>query len=167
MYNRWRNPSIARVYTTKPNAKSLRIPITIHVGEKTVIINALIDSGAEGIFINSSLIKNHQLPTQKYKKPILARNVDGTLNKEAQITEYVLARTQMAAETKEYKIAATNLGEEDAILGIPWLKTANPIINWNKGTITINSLHTSKTDTLNIPEYCLPWKHIFEKEAAE
>ena len=39
------------------------------------------------------------------------------------------------AQLLEYLV--TNLGNEDIILGLPWLQRVNPDIDWRKGQITI------------------------------
>jgi hypothetical protein len=46
-------------------------------------INALIDCGAEGRFINRKIV--NWADTKKLKEPILVQNVDGTINKEGMV----------------------------------------------------------------------------------
>ena len=38
------------------------------------------------------------------------------------------------------RFLVTNLGKEQMILGLPWLKEYNPKINWATGTIDIDSI---------------------------
>jgi Aspartyl protease len=46
---------------------------------------ALLDSGAEGVYINTNYVKKHQLPLRNLATPIYPRNVDGTPNKNGAI----------------------------------------------------------------------------------
>ena len=47
-------------------------------------ITVLVDSGAEGMFIDETLVQNWN--KVKLKKPVKVRNVDGTENSAGQIT---------------------------------------------------------------------------------
>ncbi|KAI5115593.1 hypothetical protein M0805_001632 [Coniferiporia weirii] len=72
----------------------------------------------------------------------------------------------------------TSLGKEDIILGLPWLKRINPVINWLDGTITIAKVTTATSLTQeHIQEAkpltnMIPWEYhhylnIFQKQSAE
>ena len=54
----------------------MRIPIQISAKKQTVSTLALIDSGAEGQFIDINFAKTHQIPLHKLGTPIPVRNVD-------------------------------------------------------------------------------------------
>ena len=72
------------------NANSILLPIEIKKSEyESVETLALIDSGAGGKFINRKYVEQLRLPVQTLEKPIMARNIDGTLNKTGTITSYV------------------------------------------------------------------------------
>ena len=43
------------------------------------------------------------------------------------------------------RFLATGLGKEKMILGLPWLKQYNPKIDWNTGTIDIDSIQVKTT----------------------
>ena len=72
-------------------SNSLSIPISIKCTEEnqTVETLGLIDSGAGGMFIDQNYAKKIGLKTQALKKPITARNVDGTENKLGKMTHFV------------------------------------------------------------------------------
>ena len=61
---------------------------------ESIETTALIDCGAEGTFIYKELVKQHQLPTYALNRPIIARNVDNTINKEGVITRYTCYETK-------------------------------------------------------------------------
>ena len=68
----------------------ISLPIEIEKNEyESVETLALIDSGAGGKFINRKYVEQLGLPIQTLKRPMMARNVDGTLNKTGTITSYV------------------------------------------------------------------------------
>ena len=72
------------------NANLILLPIEIKKSEyKSVETLALIDSGAGGKFINRKYVEQLRLPVQTLEKPIMARNIDGTLNKTGTITSYM------------------------------------------------------------------------------
>ena len=66
----------------------MRLPITIQVHDQNVSTKALIDSGAEGQFIDSKFEIQNRIPMHKLAKPIPVLNVDGTTNKDGTITHY-------------------------------------------------------------------------------
>ncbi|KAF8219736.1 hypothetical protein L208DRAFT_1547394 [Tricholoma matsutake] len=69
--------------------------ITLTVGLKTVDthaaidVEALLDSGATGLFINRSLITRNGINTCKLVQPIMVYNIDGTVNRRGTIKEEV------------------------------------------------------------------------------
>ena len=76
--------------TTHITVNTISLPIEIKKSEyESVETLALIDSGARGKFINQKYAEQLGLPIQTLKRPIMARNVDGTLNKTGTITSYV------------------------------------------------------------------------------
>jgi hypothetical protein len=96
---------------------------------------ALVDSGAQGRFVDESIIGNGK--KRKLKKPIIVRNVDGTRNAAGRITHEL--RVQYAIGNQEFDewFLITSLGDQKMILGMPWLKDHNPEINWKRGTLKI------------------------------
>jgi hypothetical protein len=51
-------------------SRSIRIPVRIVSEEGKTNAKALLDSGAEGIYINANYVKKHQFPLQDLRKPI-------------------------------------------------------------------------------------------------
>src|SRR5258708_17497798 len=54
---------------------------------QSVSTSALLDSGATGMFVNWAFIQKHKLETCPLPNPVLAHNVDRTLNENGSITE--------------------------------------------------------------------------------
>ena len=113
----------------------MTIPIKLQVGKKIVEANALIDSGAGGIFINKDFVDKNNLFVKEISKPLTAFNVDGTINKQGTITHVVKATIIMGERQSESGLLVTGLGKQDVILGFNWLKKENPLINWTIGSI--------------------------------
>ena len=108
---------VSRVIVCDPNTSALTIPITINMKNESIETTALIDCGAEGTFIHKELVKQHQLPTYALNRPIIARNVDNTINKEGVITRYT--KLNLGLNTIDEQLLITNTGKSPIILGLP------------------------------------------------
>ena len=51
-----------------------------------VAVKALLDSGMTGLFMNTTFAKEKGFKIEKLKKPLVVRNVDGTINVGGAIT---------------------------------------------------------------------------------
>ncbi|KAI5116943.1 hypothetical protein M0805_001499 [Coniferiporia weirii] len=156
----------------------MKIPITIIIHDQNVSTNALIDSGAEGKFIDTKFVIKHRIPTRPLQQLIQVRNVDRTPNQHGTITQFTWRLIKIGGRSITTTFLVTSLGKEDVILGLPWLKRHNPAINWTAGTISINKVTTATTlarehvkpalplETM-IPTHYHNYLHIFQKKAAE
>ena len=107
------------------------MPIEIKKSEyESVETLALIDSGAGGKFINWKYVEQLGLPVRTLEKPIMARNVDGTLNKTGTITSYMDLMVKIDGRITDIRLLVTGLGSQRIILGFPWLNECNLDINW-------------------------------------
>ena len=104
----------------------MRIPVTV---DRTVETLALIDSGAGGTFIDETFARNHNLPLTRLINPIPVYNVDGTRNKQGEITQYAWKELSIAGVTHHARLLVTSLGKESIILGLPWLRRTNAQID--------------------------------------
>ena len=57
-------------------------------GNKSVITKILLDTGAGGIFMNTSFAKKHNLILYKLDTPIIPKNIDGTINQAGKVTHF-------------------------------------------------------------------------------
>ena len=116
----------------------MRLPIQLKVRNRIVETEALIDSGAEGVFIDKKLVEDNWIKSQKLGYEITARNVDGTVNKNGTITK--TATLDMRIGTKEYPetFFITSLGTNKIILGLPWLERHNPEIDWRRRLVQLH-----------------------------
>ena len=130
--------SIYSVLVAQVSDKSISIPITLRENQKnkqTVELTALLDSGAGGLFIDEEFAKKNGFTLYELPEPLNAYNIDGTKNKKGTITTYVEIDLQVGERTMKTRLFVTGLGRQDVILGFPWLRDENPIINWQNGEI--------------------------------
>ena len=112
---------------------SICAPVNLRSLSLVSEINALIDSGATDNFISSAVITLFQIPTQLLKQPQNLRNVDGTPNKIGKLTQVIhLTLQYKGSHTQMFYVA--DLGDNYMLLGMPFLSTKNPKINWTSGT---------------------------------
>jgi hypothetical protein len=65
----------------------------------------------------------------------MARNMDGTENKQGTIQYYMDLELQVNGKTNMEQFLITGLGNQKIILGLPWLQKHNPEINWKEGKL--------------------------------
>jgi len=112
---------------------------------KVVRIPVLVDSGAGGSFINAEPVNHYNLPTQDLRIPAMAYNVDGTQNKHGQMTKFMNANLNFGDHVEQVKLYVSDIGKQNIILGYPWLKESNPIIDL--AAPSINWMNTSVSAT--------------------
>jgi len=102
--------NISRAYSTvhgHVDNKLLEVPTSIihdHGNEKSEIskveTNALIDSGAEGEFIDQNYARKLGIKQTALEEPIKVLNIDGTQNKQGTITHYTELDLQIGERIK-------------------------------------------------------------------
>ena len=100
-----------------------------------IVEEGFLDSGAGGKFIDQHYVKTKKLEKERLLEPIKVYNVDGTLNKQGTIRYYVNMNIEIHGRKRKERLLVTGLGKHKIILGLPWLRKANPIIDWKKGTL--------------------------------
>ena len=118
----------------------MQIPVQLIVPlhtMKAVDTRALIDSGASISCIDWGFIRKHKLPTQCLKTPIQAWNTDNSVNSKGVIRFTTTLFLDIGGITRRATLYVMNLGNENVILGLPWLKDVNPTINWAERTLLI------------------------------
>ena len=102
--------------------------------------NILVDSGATDNFMDRRLIRRLRLGTHKLERARKIWNIDGTNNKAGLITDYVDLSVQTGQKQNKMRFLITDLGNEDLILGYPWLANFEPKFSWSKGVIDTSHL---------------------------
>jgi len=101
--------------------------IDMHEG---IMIKALLDSGATGMFMDKQTAARHGFKLQKLERPIAVRNVDGTNNSRGAITHQVECNVFYKSHMERMRMDVCDLGKIEVILGMLWLAAHNPEINW-------------------------------------
>src|ERR1700678_2327694 len=117
----------------------ISIPIILKTirGNKTVKTKVLLDTGAEGLFMDRDYAEEHDIVLQKLPNPITPSNVDGTLNHAGEITHFTWIQAKIDKRTLLEKLWITDLGSSDVIFGFPWFKENNPQIEWKTGRVQL------------------------------
>ena len=87
------------------------------------------------ILANESWVKRHNSPTYPLRHPIHVQNIDDTINKAGLIKSGLDANLMVwdrrgRMHTEHVQMFITNLGKENILLGIDWLKYHDPSIRW-------------------------------------
>ena len=127
----------------------LSVPISVTGNGKDADLkfdtNALIDSGADGKFLDKKFALENKMALTKLKRPIVPYNVDGTKNKAGAIEYSTWLKIKMEDKEMNIRLLITDLGKETIILGLPWLQQYNPTIDWAKGMIDLTTVNSQST----------------------
>jgi hypothetical protein len=115
--------------------KSLRIPTLLQTSHSTAERQVLVDSGATDNFISKQLLKRMKIGKLHLQKPRTIWNIDGTHNKAGTIKDFIDLQVRVGPKVEEMKFLVTDLGEDEVVLGYPWLAAFQPKINWKEATI--------------------------------
>jgi len=100
-----------------------------------VMIKALLDSGATGMFMDRQTAARHGFKLQKLERPLMVKNVDGTINSGGAIMHQVECNVFYKGHIERMRMDVCDLGKTEVILGMPWLAAHNPEINWETGEV--------------------------------
>ena len=98
----------------------------------------MIDSGATALFISHRFVQKHRVYKHQLGRDIPLYNIDGSKNKAGSLTHFVRLRLLMGDREQWLEFLVTDLGPEDVVLGLPWLRQTNPDIDWQEGTLEVN-----------------------------
>ena len=97
--------------------------------------DALLDSGANTIFIDKTWAETHKVPLIPLRNPIPVYNVDGTRNSTRSITHSAELVVEFQGHREKVTAEVTDLGKNPFILGFSWLQYHNLEIDWSKGMV--------------------------------
>ena len=120
---------LSHVLAALPNERTIRLPIKLATGTQIVKTTALIDCGATGNFIDIGLLSKANFPLQRLPKPIRAYNVDGTTNIKGTIRWKAHMDILFSHSKEKTDLMVLSLGQQQVILGMPWLRKWNPRID--------------------------------------
>src|SRR5882724_6969129 len=100
-------------------------------------VEALIDSGATGMFIDVRFVRSKNIWTHRLPREILVYNIDGTPNESGHITEVVDLIVQYKDHSERATFHVMGIGRTMIILGHMWLMEHNPKIDWHMEEISM------------------------------
>ena len=128
--------SIAQCLVARVDYNSMNLPMKISSEKRIEIIEeGFVDSGAGGKFIDQNYVRTKGFRKGRLLEPIKVYNVDGISNKQGTIRYYVNLNIEIHGQKWKECLLVTGLGKHRIILGLPWLRKTNPIIDWEKGTL--------------------------------
>ena len=92
----------------------------------------MVDSGATATFIHRKFIEKNSVRTRKLRNPIPLFNIDGTQNREGSITDVAVLDLVIGSHSERIVLVVTDIGPEDLIIGIDWMRRYNPEIDWTE-----------------------------------
>jgi hypothetical protein len=93
-------------------------------------MQAFIECGATGCFINIEWARSNKIPTCPLTNPIPVYNVNGTANEAGRIVEIADLVLCYDNHSEHTQFSVTHLGKQSMILGYNWLCNHNLEINW-------------------------------------
>lgn len=129
------------IHETPLRSEHFHIPTTLQGRNWFQEVTAMLDSGASILFLNKQFVNKHKVTTQKLAKPIKVFNIDSTPNKVRMITEVAVLNLEVGEHKEKAVFTVTDIGPEDVIIEIDWLRNHNPSINWYKGIVVIDGCH--------------------------
>ena len=97
----------------------------------------MVDCGATALFLDFSFVKTHRITTFPLRRPIDLLNIDGSSNQAGQVKHFARLCLTVDGHEEWTDFLVTDLGGEGVILGLPWLRHVNPLIDWRKGSLHI------------------------------
>ena len=98
-------------------------------------VNALLDSGASGLYVDRKWIEKNNISTSLLDFPLSVFNADGTSNTNGKITHEVELRFVIQGHATCGWFHVVDLRNKSMIIGMTWLKEHNPVIDWKSGQI--------------------------------
>jgi len=83
-----------------------------------VVVKALLDSDATGMFMDKRMVAKHGFRLQKLERPIAIRNVNGTNNSREAITYQVECNMYYKGHVERIRMDMCDLEKTKVILGI-------------------------------------------------
>jgi hypothetical protein len=113
----------------------MKVPVSFRTLHAMADKNILVDSGATDNFIHPKLLKRLGLGAQALDRPRKIWNIDGTTNRAGELTSFIDLEVHTGSKEEKMRFLVADLGNEDLILGYPWLATFEPQFNWRNSVI--------------------------------
>jgi hypothetical protein len=132
----------------KPTGTHFKIRIVLEGRNRSALVAAMVDCGATALFISERFVKENNVRTRPLGRKIRLCNIDGSDNRAGHISRSVRLRLRVGESCAWEEFMVTDLGPEDVVLGLPWLRKVNPEIDWGGGTLSMRSEGQMKTEQI-------------------
>ena len=106
---------------------------------KRFSIVALIDSGSASSFIDQAFCDDQGIPLEDAPEPLNLRTIDGTPIKGGCLTKQTAELDLWLSSSHEkIRFYVAPLSGVPLLLGLPWLKAHNPLINWRTEEVALS-----------------------------
>jgi hypothetical protein len=124
-------------------------------------VSALVDFGATSSFIDQTFVAQHNIPVVKKSSPVPVEVIDGrTITSSAITHETTPLELYIGKHTEKIVLNIISTPHHPIILGLPWLETHNPIIDWRSKTLTFSAQRcTSQECHVQKNTLCSPAKN--------
>ena len=96
-----------------------------------------LDSSADISCIDWDFVKRYWLPITQLETPIQAWNADSLYNKKGDIIYTCILFLNIEGIALKTTLHVMACGWDNVILGLSWLKAANPSIDWKNWTLSL------------------------------
>ena len=120
--------------------------------KNTIRMRAMIDSGATDQFIDEEFCKENGLKTKELNIPEPLAVFDGSPSRAGPITHEIEVILTIGRHVERLTFKVTKLNNFQCVLGLPWIKAHNPIIDWRREQLYFLSEHCKRE--------CFPIHHL-------
>ena len=103
---------------------------------------ALLDSGAFSCFAHYRFVQEHGLQLRRLTRDVRVYNADATENKKGLISHYIRCQVQIGNHTSWQSFLVADIGRQDLIIGMSFLREHNPEIDWKNGQLEFSRCPT-------------------------
>ena len=123
--------------------RHLKLTVQVSDGATSAKAEAMLDSGASSVFVNEGFATRHGLKLRPLERPIHLRNADNSPNAIGCIRHDVLLTVDIDGHVEQLAAAVANIGDDDLIIGIDWLRHHNPEIDWTHDKVRLSRCPTN------------------------
>lgn len=136
------------IYELNHDGQHFHIPVRLSGKRREKDVVAMVDSGATTKFLHRRFVEENRVATRKLASPIRLYNIDGTENRDGTIAEVAVLGMTIGDHQEQVVFMVTDVGDEDVIIGLDWLREHNPEIDWERGSLRLSrcpsTCHASK-----------------------
>ena len=139
------------------SAQSIKISVSLFPDEQTLqVVNttAKVDCGADVSCIDWGFVQKNKITTKQLACPISLRNANGSINARGKILFVAPLFFKIGGITQKVHLYIMNCGSENIILELPWLKEANPSIDWKKEILSLDDSVNKNKDLIHQHKIC-------------